>query len=103
MYVHAYIGQKRNPMDLQLSISFTGAVKVHDSLILRVLYAPITFFEQTPLGQVLNRLSSDVHTVDESLPFIGKFESFVCLSSISKYCSILLWKSRSIAVYGLAI
>ncbi|XP_022702926.1 multidrug resistance-associated protein 7-like isoform X3 [Varroa jacobsoni] len=71
-----------------------GAVKVHDSLILRVLYAPITFFEQTPLGQVLNRLSSDVHTVDESLPFIANIlfaQSFSLAGTILVACYGLPW------------
>ena len=32
--------------------------------------APVTFFDSTPVGRVLNRLSSDVACVDDSLPFI---------------------------------
>lgn len=32
--------------------------------------APITFFDSTPMGRVLNRFSSDVACVDDSLPFI---------------------------------
>ena len=30
----------------------------------------IVFFDLTPLGQILNRFSSDLSTVDDSLPFI---------------------------------
>lgn len=32
--------------------------------------APVTFFDCTPTGRVLNRFSSDVACVDDSLPFI---------------------------------
>ncbi|KAF6112501.1 ATP binding cassette subfamily C member 10 [Phyllostomus discolor] len=32
--------------------------------------APVTFFDSTPMGRVLNRFSSDVACVDDSLPFI---------------------------------
>lgn len=37
-------------------------------LLSRVLRAPIAFFDTTPLGRIVNRLSKDVYTVDESIP-----------------------------------
>ncbi len=33
-----------------------------------VLYAPMSFFDTTPLGRVTNRLSKDIYTLDEQLP-----------------------------------
>ncbi|CAB4303490.1 unnamed protein product [Prunus armeniaca] len=55
------------------SFAFGGlraAVKVHDTLLKRLINAPVQFFDQTPGGRILNRFSSDLYTIDDSLPFI---------------------------------
>ncbi|XP_025846741.2 ATP-binding cassette sub-family C member 10 isoform X2 [Vulpes vulpes] len=46
-----------------------AAATLHRRLLCRVLMAPVTFFDSTPAGQVLNRFSSDVACADDSLPF----------------------------------
>uniref|UniRef100_A0A3P9JS00 ATP-binding cassette sub-family C member 10 n=1 Tax=Oryzias latipes TaxID=8090 RepID=A0A3P9JS00_ORYLA len=46
-----------------------AASVIHDRLLDQVLQATLTFFDTTPLGRVLNRFSSDLYTVDDSLPF----------------------------------
>ncbi|KAF8107543.1 hypothetical protein N665_0119s0010 [Sinapis alba] len=55
------------------SFAFGGlkaAVRVHSALICKLINAPIQFFDQTPSGRILNRFSSDLYTIDDSLPFI---------------------------------
>ncbi|KOM44579.1 hypothetical protein LR48_Vigan05g218400 [Vigna angularis] len=55
------------------SFAFGGlqaATKVHNKLLNKLMNAPIQFFDQTPGGRILNRLSSDLYTIDDSLPFI---------------------------------
>uniref|UniRef100_A0A8C0KFV6 ATP-binding cassette sub-family C member 10 n=1 Tax=Canis lupus dingo TaxID=286419 RepID=A0A8C0KFV6_CANLU len=45
-----------------------AAATLHRRLLCRVLM-PVTFFDSTPAGRVLNRFSSDVACADDSLPF----------------------------------
>lgn len=55
------------------SFAFGGlhaAVQVHNKLLQKLVDAPVTFFDQTPSGRILNRLSSDLYIIDDSLPFI---------------------------------
>ncbi|XP_027340067.1 ABC transporter C family member 13 isoform X3 [Abrus precatorius] len=55
------------------SFAFGGlqaATKVHNRLLSKLINAPVRFFDQTPGGRILNRLSSDLYTIDDSLPFI---------------------------------
>ncbi|NXY47604.1 MRP7 protein, partial [Ceuthmochares aereus] len=47
-----------------------AATVIHKRLLQRVLKATITFFDTTPTGRIINRFSSDLYCVDESLPFI---------------------------------
>lgn len=47
-----------------------AATTIHNRLLDRVLKATVTFFDTTPMGRVLNRFSSDLYTVDDSLPFL---------------------------------
>ncbi|ELW66013.1 Multidrug resistance-associated protein 7 [Tupaia chinensis] len=47
-----------------------AAATLHRRLLHRVLMAPVTFFDTTPSGRILNRFSSDVSCADDSLPFI---------------------------------
>ncbi|GLE08118.1 hypothetical protein PINS_up019080 [Pythium insidiosum] len=37
-------------------------------LLGRILRAPTSFFDTTPIGRIVNRLSKDVYTVDEGIP-----------------------------------
>ncbi|XP_072516288.1 ATP-binding cassette sub-family C member 10 [Salminus brasiliensis] len=47
-----------------------AATVIHKRLLGNVLKATVTFFDTTPLGRILNRFSSDIYTIDDSLPFV---------------------------------
>ncbi|EDO17723.1 hypothetical protein Kpol_1033p28 [Vanderwaltozyma polyspora DSM 70294] len=44
-----------------------GSKYLHSSMVSSILRAPMTFFETTPIGRILNRFSNDVYKIDEVL------------------------------------
>ncbi|MBA0836331.1 hypothetical protein Goarm_008558 [Gossypium armourianum] len=78
------------------SFAFGGlkaAVQVHNTLLNKVINAPAQFFDQTPGGRILNRFSSDLYTIDDSLPFILNIllANFVGLLGIAVVLSYVQW------------
>nr|XP_033792775.1 multidrug resistance-associated protein 7 isoform X2 [Geotrypetes seraphini] len=51
---------------------------LHNKLLKRVLKATVTFFDTTPTGRIINRFSSDLYCIDDSLPFILN----ICLANV---------------------
>ncbi|TDH72543.1 hypothetical protein CCR75_004880 [Bremia lactucae] len=53
-------------------ILYKGGLRASKSLFqdlfARILRAPISFFDTTPTGRIVNRLSKDVYVVDENIP-----------------------------------
>ncbi|KDO34469.1 hypothetical protein SPRG_00533 [Saprolegnia parasitica CBS 223.65] len=45
-----------------------GSKVLFQQLLTQVLRAPTSFFDTTPLGRIVNRLSKDVYAIDESIP-----------------------------------
>ena len=45
-----------------------GAKLLHIRMLRRVVQAPMRFFDTTPIGRVLNRMSSDTAAIDSNLP-----------------------------------
>ena len=54
---------------LMLAIfTLNAASKLHSTLLMRIMRSPMSFFETTPLGRILNRFSKDVDIVDTMIP-----------------------------------
>lgn len=79
------------------SFAFGGlraAVQVHSELLKKLINAPIYFFDQTPSGRILNRLSSDLYIIDDALPFIlnilvANFVGLVGLVIVLSYVQVV--------------
>uniref|UniRef100_A0A914UWH6 ABC-type xenobiotic transporter n=1 Tax=Plectus sambesii TaxID=2011161 RepID=A0A914UWH6_9BILA len=55
-----------------------AAKNLHQKLVKTLLKARVRWWDGTPAGRVVNRLSSDVYTADDSLPF----QANICLASL---------------------
>ena len=64
--------------------SLQASKKFHDRLLNNVLRAKFKFFDSTPLGQLMNRFSKDVQTIDQEVApiAIGMFHSLFSIVTI---------------------
>lgn len=56
---------------IRLTIQYLGSLRaskrLHDELLQTLLFAKIQFFDQTPIGRIINRMSKDLQTVDRDI------------------------------------
>lgn len=58
-----------------IHLGIRGGQVVHDGMARRLMKAPMSFFERTPVGRIMNRFSNDINKVDDALP--RSFNSFM--------------------------
>ncbi|XP_055879588.1 ATP-binding cassette sub-family C member 10-like [Biomphalaria glabrata] len=71
-----------------------AAAVMHNDLLGAILKAPMSFFNSTPIGRIVNRFSSDLYSVDDSLPFtlnIFLAQAFGILGTLVLTCYGLPW------------
>lgn len=71
--VYAAIGASKVVLTVTASITMTFAAliassKYHKALLSKILAAPMSFFDTTPLGNVLNRIGNDINNIDTMIP-----------------------------------
>ena len=42
--------------------------RLHRNLLVNVMHLPMSFFDTTPVGRIVNRFSKDLYTIDDTIP-----------------------------------
>ncbi|KAM8806261.1 ATP-binding cassette sub-family C member 2 [Eudromia elegans] len=72
---------------------------MHQKLLSNILHVPMSFFDTTPTGRIVNRFAKDIFTVDETIPM--SFRSW--LSCLMAIISTLLMISLATPFFALVI
>ena len=65
------LGQALGILSYQLILAYAAmkaARNLHLNLLVNIMHSPVTFFETTPLGRIVNRFSKDIHVIDDTIP-----------------------------------
>ncbi|XP_076148996.1 ATP-binding cassette sub-family C member 12-like [Alosa pseudoharengus] len=77
-------------------ITLRASSKLHDTMFHKILFSPMSFFDTTPTGRMVNRFSKDQDELDTALPF--NMESFL------QFCLIVTFTILTIsAVFPLML
>merc|ERR1719225_1768550 len=48
--------------------TLSASKKMHEEMLVKVMRSPMSFFDTTPLGRIVNRFARDVDVCDNALP-----------------------------------
>ncbi|KAJ3207843.1 hypothetical protein HDU67_007191, partial [Dinochytrium kinnereticum] len=68
--------------------SYRASKIFHDSLMQKILNAPMRFFETTPIGRILNRASKDIGIIDQEIMFSFQYAYGVLIDAITIFSVI---------------
>jgi ABC-type multidrug transport system fused ATPase/permease subunit len=60
-----------------------ASVALHITMLRAMMVAPLMFFDQTPIGRILSRFSSDIDATDQKIPEIVS-DGIWCLFEVTK-------------------
>ncbi|TRY61972.1 hypothetical protein TCAL_10708 [Tigriopus californicus] len=69
--------------------TLNAAAKLHSTMLHRILRSPMSFFDTTPLGRILNRFSKDIDIIDVTIPMNIRMllnQSFNVLGTLVVIC-----------------
>jgi len=56
--------------------------KLHENMLTSIMRSPMSFFDTTPIGRLMNRFSSDVDVMDDRLPRTFRLWSMMLMTLI---------------------
>lgn len=79
--------------------SMSAAKLLHRDLIENLLFVPLSFFDTTPSGRILNRFSKDLYAVDVAIPGKG-YDLIQCFLRV--FCVLIVVSyGTPFALFGL--
>ncbi|KAI7874015.1 hypothetical protein K492DRAFT_241064 [Lichtheimia hyalospora FSU 10163] len=73
---------------LWIRCAIRSARTLHNNMLNGVIHSPMSFFDTTPLGRILNRFSQDQYTVDATLPRVFQAYIRIIFSVAATICVI---------------
>lgn len=74
-------------ISLWILCTIQGSKKLHNVMAVSVMRAPMTFFETTPIGRILNRFSNDIYKIDE---VIGRVFNMFFSNTVRVFITIVV-------------
>ncbi|XP_062845964.1 ATP-binding cassette sub-family C member 12 [Trichomycterus rosablanca] len=71
-------------------VTLHASSKLHDTMFKRILASPMSFFDTTPTGRMVNRFSKDQDEIDTALPF--NMENFL------QFCLIVFFTLLTVCI-----
>nr|QCO69321.1 ABCC1 [Prorocentrum lima] len=75
---------------VSMCVSLRAAAKLHANMLTAVLRAPMTFFQDTPQGRIINRFSKDINEIDVSLIFKVVYTLVPVLNTVGNFAVVLV-------------
>ncbi|XP_051883066.1 canalicular multispecific organic anion transporter 1 [Pristis pectinata] len=79
--------------------TITASRDLHSCLLRNILHLPMSFFDTTPTGRIVNRFAKDIYTIDEVIPmsfrswlscFFGVFSTVLVICLATPYFVIVI-------------
>uniref|UniRef100_M1ABF4 ABC-type xenobiotic transporter n=1 Tax=Solanum tuberosum TaxID=4113 RepID=M1ABF4_SOLTU len=88
---------------LTVKMGLDASKSVYSTLSNSLFFAPMSFFDSTPLGRILSRVSSDMSIVDIELPFLINFTVGSIIILYSTYVILCIFAPEVLLVIVLMI